>query len=165
MRDVAADYVRAGLTTLEEIDRALGESAQAAAPEAAAETETAPHILLVDDDVVIRKTARKLLENQGFVVVEAADGDAALKRLQTDDSVDMMVLDLGLPKLGGREVLRAVRKDAKTAGLPVVVLTGETEERLESQLMDEGADDYINKPIDPKRFVARVKAALRRAAS
>ena len=165
MRDVAADYVRAGLTTLEEIDRALGESAQAAAPEAAAETETAPHILLVDDDVVIRKTARKLLENQGFTVVEAADGDAALKRLSTDDSVDMMVLDLGLPKLGGREVLRAVRKDAKTAGLPVVVLTGETEERLESQLMDEGADDYINKPIDPKRFVARVKAALRRAAS
>jgi PleD family two-component response regulator len=167
LREVAAEYVRAGLTTLEEIDRALGESAQAAAADeaAAAESEQAPHILLVDDDVVIRKTARKLLEQQGFTVVEAVDGEAALKRLQTDGSVDMMVLDLGLPKLGGREVLRAVRSAASTATLPIVVLTGETEERLESQLMDEGADDYIHKPLEPARFVSRVKAALRRAAS
>jgi len=104
--------------------------------------------------VVIRKTARKLLENQGFIVVEAADGDAALKRLQTDDSVDMMVLDLGLPKLGGREVLRAVRKDAKTAGLPVVRPHRRNGRAARVAADDEGADDYINKPIDPKRFVA-----------
>ena len=164
MREVALEYVRAGLTTLEEIDRALGEAAQAGAAEAA-EIELPPHILLVDDDKVVRKTARTLLEKQGYTVVEATDGDAALKCLQTDGAVDMMVLDLGLPKLGGREVLRAVRRDASTAALPVVVLTGETEERLESQLIDEGADDDIHKPIEPARFVSRVRAALRRAAS
>ena len=165
MRDVAAEFVRAGQTTLEEIDRALGEAAQAPAPEAAAESEQPPHILLVEDDEVTRTVARLLLEKQGFRVAEAADGEAALKCLQADGSVDMMVLDLGLPLLDGREVLRAVRGSARTAGLPVVVLTGETQDQIEAELMDEGADDYIHKPLDPARFVARVKAALRRAAA
>jgi DNA-binding response OmpR family regulator len=62
-------------------------------------------------------------------------------------------------------VLRAIRAAPRTAGLPVVVLTGEQQEGVEVAVMDEGADDYIRKPIEPARFVARIKAALRRAAS
>ncbi|MGD0483232.1 MAG: ATPase, T2SS/T4P/T4SS family [Gemmatimonadales bacterium] len=167
MREVAADLVRGGLTTLEEIDRVLGESSQAAAPEPAieppAELEKAPTILLVDDDAVVRTLARTLLERQGYRVTEAADGEAALTMLGNPDSVDLIVLDLSLPRMDGRAVLRAVRGAPATAGLPVVVLTGEQQEGVEVELMDEGADDYIRKPIEPARFVSRIKAALRRA--
>lgn len=74
-----------------------------------------------------------------------------------------MVLDLDMPVLGGREVLARVRKSVATAGLPILVLTGSGSDDLEALLMEEGADDYIQKPLDPARFVARVKAALRRA--
>ncbi len=165
MREVAADLVRNGLTTLEEIDRVLGESAQATAPEPAGAPDKPPTILLVDDDGVVRTLARTLLERQGYRVIEAADGEAALLQLADPDSVDLMVLDLSLPKMDGRAVLRAVRGAAATAGLPVVVLTGEQQEGVEVELMDEGADDYFRKPIEPARFAARIKAALRRAAT
>ena len=65
----------------------------------------------------------------------------------------------------GREVLSRVRQSVHTAGLPVLVLTGSVADEIEAQLMDEGADDYIRKPLEPARFLARVKAALRRAAT
>jgi DNA-binding response OmpR family regulator len=68
-----------------------------------------------------------------------------------------------MPGMDGREVLRRVRSAVLTAGLPVIVLTGSEAPETEVQLMEEGADDYILKPIDPPRFVARIKAALRRA--
>ena len=74
-----------------------------------------------------------------------------------------MVLDLDMPLLGGREVLRAIRQSLATAGLPVVVLTGTPDPEAEVELMEEGADDYIRKPIDPPRFQSRIKAAVRRA--
>ena len=169
MRDVAAELVRAGLTTLEEIDRVLGESAQAVAPEAAsepvAEPEKAPTVLLVDDDSLVRILARQLLERQGYQVIEAADGATALRSLLETERVELVVLDLNMPEMDGRSVLRAIRAAPRTAGLPVVVLTGEQQEGVEVEVMNEGADDYIRKPIEPARFVARIKAALRRAAS
>ncbi len=69
-----------------------------------------------------------------------------------------------MPRLGGREVLAEVRTSLPTAGLPVIVLTAASDSETEASLMEEGADDYISKPIDPKLFIARVKGALRRAA-
>jgi type II secretory ATPase GspE/PulE/Tfp pilus assembly ATPase PilB-like protein/ActR/RegA family two-component response regulator len=174
MREVAAEYVRAGLTTLEEVDRVLGEpthaptAAAARAAEAAETAETAdepPTVLLVDDDALVRTLARQLLERQGFRVLEESDGASALKTVMTARAVDLIVLDLQMPVLTGRDVLRALRGTARTAGLPVVVLTGERDESVEVALMNEGADDYIRKPIEPGRFVARVRAALRRAGS
>jgi type II secretory ATPase GspE/PulE/Tfp pilus assembly ATPase PilB-like protein/ActR/RegA family two-component response regulator len=165
MRDVAAEMVRAGLTTLEEIDRVLGESAQTVTTESASEPERAPTVLLVDDDSLVRIVARQLMERQGFQVIEAADGATALRALLEDERVDLVVLDLGMPEMDGRAVLRAVRAAPRTAGLPVVVLTGEQQDDVEVELMNEGADDYIRKPIEPARFVARIKAALRRAGS
>jgi type II secretory ATPase GspE/PulE/Tfp pilus assembly ATPase PilB-like protein/ActR/RegA family two-component response regulator len=163
MRDVAAEFVRAGVTTLEEIDRVLGESAQAAAPEPASAPEKPATILLVDDDGLVRTLARQLMERQGYQVIEAADGASALRILLEAQSVELMVLDLNMPEMDGRSVLRTVRADPRTAGLPVVVLTGEQQGGIEVEVMDEGADDYILKPLDPARFVARIKAALRRA--
>jgi len=161
IRDVAAEMVRTGMTTLEELDRVLGESAQAG-PAEPAEAERAPAILVADDDPLIRTMARALLERQGFRVTEAGDGAAALASLRSG-GVDLLILDLNMPETDGRAVLKAVRGSTATAGLPVVVLTGEQDEALEVALMDEGADDYFRKPIEPARFVARIKGALRRA--
>jgi type II secretory ATPase GspE/PulE/Tfp pilus assembly ATPase PilB-like protein/ActR/RegA family two-component response regulator len=162
LREGAVERVRAGETTLEEIDRVVGAVRDGGDSEKAAETQ-GPHILLVDDDTVTRGVARTLLQKNGFRVSEAADGAGGLEQLEAEGGFALMVLDLDMPLLGGREVLARVRKTVATAGLPVLVLTGSGSEDLEAQLMEEGADDYIRKPLDPARFVARVKAALRRA--
>ncbi|NJD20195.1 MAG: response regulator, partial [Gemmatimonadetes bacterium] len=125
--------------------------------------EGGPRILVVDDDGATRAIARGLLAKEGFRVSEAVDGSEALVCLARGEGIDLMVLDLEMPILGGREVLRAVRASVSTAGLPVVVLTGTKDPGAEIEVMEEGADDYIRKPIDPPRFLTRVRAALRRA--
>jgi len=79
--------------------------------------------------------------------------------------VQIMVLDLDMPRMGGADVLQRVRHDKATAALPVIILTGSESSDTEVDIMDRGADDYVRKPIDGPRFVARVKAALRRAGS
>ena len=88
-----------------------------------------------------------------------------MKWLHSGSGFDLCVLDLNLPRLDGRDVLRRVRETTPMAGLPVLVLTVDQHERTEVQPLDEGADDYIRKPLDPARFMVRVKAALRRAAA
>jgi len=176
----ALDLMRAGETTLEEVDRVIGETERDAEDGStarvprlslatqeklieAAEAKAGPHVLLVDDDAVNRTLARALLEKEHYRVSEATDGSEALVHLARGVDLDLMVLDLDMPTLGGREVLKAVRGSVKTAGLPVVVLTGSSAPELEIELMEQGADDYIRKPLDPPRFIARVKATLRRA--
>jgi type II secretory ATPase GspE/PulE/Tfp pilus assembly ATPase PilB-like protein/ActR/RegA family two-component response regulator len=148
-------------------ERGRSPGATPRAPRSAAEggtTGEAAHILVVDDDGTTRMLARSLLDNVGFVVAEASDGSEALARLAKGERFDLMILDLDMPMLGGREVLRAVRQSAATAHLPIVVLTGTPDADADIELMEQGADDYIRKPIDPPRFVMRVRAALRRAA-
>jgi type II secretory ATPase GspE/PulE/Tfp pilus assembly ATPase PilB-like protein/ActR/RegA family two-component response regulator len=186
----ALDRVRAGETTLAEVDRAVGAgdasrkggeqaplarfvpppvhahsdpSPLGAATPAATASDGTTHILLVDDDATTRMLARTILQNLGFQVSEAADGSEALAKLARGELFSLMILDLDMPMLGGREVLRAVRKSVATTGLPIVVLTGTHDPNADIELMEQGADDYIRKPIDPPRFVSRVKAALRRA--
>ena len=161
MRDVALERVRAGATTLHEVERVLGELLD----EQPAAEPARQHILVVDDDAVSRSMARTLLEKNGFRVTEVGDGDVALERLGDGDGFALVVLDLEMPRLGGREVLERLRAEPATARLPVVVLTGAETGETEIELMDRGADDYIRKPIDALRFVARIKAALRRAGS
>jgi type II secretory ATPase GspE/PulE/Tfp pilus assembly ATPase PilB-like protein/CheY-like chemotaxis protein len=162
LREVALERVKSGETTLEEVERVLGGADVGAAASAAG---AASHILVVDDDGVTRAIARGVLEKQGFRVSESADGIEALERLQTGHDVDLMVLDIEMPRLGGGEVLDRIRRSVATAGLPVVVLTGATSEAAEVEMMERGADDYVRKPLDPLRFVARIRAALRRAGS
>ena len=167
----ALGRVADGLTTLQEVERVVGElhveagDAPVAAPAPAAPAPTGPRVLVVDDDSVIRKVARRLLMEGGYDVIEAASGEEALTVLATDEHIALTVLDLGLPGIQGEDVLRQMRASASTSSLPVVVLTGSIDPDLEVRLMEEGADDYIRKPIEAKRFVTRVKAALRRAAA
>jgi type II secretory ATPase GspE/PulE/Tfp pilus assembly ATPase PilB-like protein/ActR/RegA family two-component response regulator len=163
LREVSLERVKSGETTLHEVERVLGSEGdeETPAPGAAAASS---HILLVDDDAVIRATARAVLEQNGFRVSEAPDGAAAVARLHASPDVHLVVLDLDMPRLTGLEVLERVRGGAATATLPVIVLTGASGDEAEVTAIDRGADDYVRKPIEPARFIARVKAALRRAA-
>lgn len=131
--------------------------------EESGENET-PHVLLVDDDGTTRSIARGILEKTlGYRVTESPDGGDAILRLAKGETYSLMLLDLDMPQLGGRDVLKSVRQSMATAGLPVVVLTGTPDPDSEIELMEMGADDYLRKPIDPPRLQTRVKAALRRA--
>jgi type II secretory ATPase GspE/PulE/Tfp pilus assembly ATPase PilB-like protein/ActR/RegA family two-component response regulator len=158
MLAVANELVQAGVTRVAEVDRVLGERLERAVP-----PTDSPAILLVDDDAVNRRLARTLLESSGFNVVEAGDGQAALDTVHAHRNLSLVVLDLEMPRVTGLDVLKSLRRSQHTAGLPVVILTGADREDTEIELMDAGADDYIRKPIDPPRFVARIRATLRRA--
>jgi type IV pilus assembly protein PilB len=157
LRLAALARVQAGETTLQEVERVLGEATE----ESRAKTES-PRILVVDDDPVNRALVRKVLERSDFQVAEAADGLAALERLESAGDCDLVVLDLQMPRLSGPEVLSRLKRSVSTAGIPVVVLTGTEETGTEAELLEMGAEDYIRKPIDPTRFLARIRAALRR---
>ena len=121
------------------------------------------HVLVVDDDAPWRLMARTVLEKGGYSVSEAADGEEALGVLEEDGGAALVVADLNMPKMDGLELLWALRQRREWSGIPVVVVTGETDEVLEANLMEEGADDYIRKPMDPRLFLARVAATIRRA--
>ena len=119
-----------------------------------------PTILLVDDEPAITANLAPFLERAGFAVVTAVAGLAALRRI-AETPPDLVVLDVLMPEIDGREVLRRLRRDGNWT--PVILLTqvGEAAER--AMALEEGADDYLNKPFDPHELVARLRAVLRRA--
>jgi len=119
-----------------------------------------PQVLLVDDEQAITGNLAPFLERSGFSVAVAADGQEALHRVSSFKP-DLIVLDVLMPRLDGREVLRRVRQAGDWT--PVILLTqvGESTER--AMALEEGADDYLNKPFDPHELVARIRAVLRRA--
>jgi type II secretory ATPase GspE/PulE/Tfp pilus assembly ATPase PilB-like protein/ActR/RegA family two-component response regulator len=162
LREVALDRVRNQETTLEEVERVLGEAAEEPTIGVAAPGGP-PSILLADDDAMLRHLATAILESGGYRVVQATDGAAAIAILESGQDISMVITDLRMPGMDGEEVVKALRRKVSTALLPLIVLTGSDEHDTEVRLMDAGADDYIRKPIDPPRFLARVKAALRRA--
>ena len=122
-------------------------------------------VLIVDDDASARLLMRSVLEKQGFQVLEAEDGPPALQLLDKIGDVSLVMLDLNMPQMHGRDVLERIRSTIGTAGLPVVVLTGIEDPAVEIELLSAGADDYLRKPIDPSRLAVRVQAVLRRAGS
>jgi DNA-binding response OmpR family regulator len=115
-------------------------------------------ILVVDDEPKIVELARDYLEHAGFAVVSASVGSEALTRARSDRP-DLIVLDLGLPKLDGLDVARALRRDSS---VPIVILSGRSDESDKLVGLELGADDYVTKPFSPKELVARVRAVLRR---
>ena len=117
-------------------------------------------ILLVDDERAITANLAPFLERSGFLVAVAADGEEALRQAASFGP-DLIVLDILMPKVDGREALRRLRQAGDWT--PVILLTqvGESTER--AMALEEGADDYLNKPFDPHELVARIRAVLRRA--
>jgi DNA-binding response OmpR family regulator len=121
---------------------------------------THPHILLVDDETAITENLSPLLVRSGFEVTTASNGEQALF-LIAEKMPDLIVTDVLMPKIDGRELLRTLRRADNW--IPVILLTqvGEAFER--AMALEEGADDYINKPFEPHELVARIRAVLRRA--
>jgi DNA-binding response OmpR family regulator len=119
----------------------------------------AQRVLVVDDEPMVRDVLARYLSQDGFEVIEAADGRAALERA-AERPPDLVVLDLMLPEIDGYEVLRHLRASAPT---PVIMLTARGEETDRIVGLELGADDYITKPFSPREVVARVRAVLRRA--
>jgi two-component system alkaline phosphatase synthesis response regulator PhoP len=119
-------------------------------------------ILVVDDDAKIVRLVRTYLEREGFSVVTAADGPAALDAIETHLPA-LVVLDLMLPELDGRAVIRAVRRDDEAARTPILMLSarGSIADRIAG--LEDGADDYLPKPFSPAELVLRVKSILRRS--
>jgi two-component system alkaline phosphatase synthesis response regulator PhoP len=115
-------------------------------------------ILVVDDEPKITKLARDYLENGGFRVVTASDGDAALA-MARHERPDLVVLDLNLPGMDGLDVCRALRRDSD---VPIIMLTARVEETDRLIGLELGADDYITKPFSPRELVARVRVIFRR---
>jgi len=119
-------------------------------------------ILVVDDDAKIVRLVRTYLEREGYRVITAGDGPAALDAIETQRPA-LVVLDLMLPELDGRAVIRAVRRDEEAGSTPILVLSarGTTIDRIAG--LEDGADDYLPKPFSPAELVVRVKAILRRS--
>jgi DNA-binding response OmpR family regulator len=116
-------------------------------------------ILVVDDEPKIVKLTRDYLEKDGYRVVSAADGPAALAAARRERP-DLVVLDLMLPGIDGWEVCRILRHES---GVPIIMLTARAEESDQVVGLELGADDYVTKPFSPRTLLARVRAVLRRS--
>lgn len=115
-------------------------------------------VLLVDDDLDLLDVTAYALRREGFDVLVAKDGIQALQRWETEQP-DLLVLDVAMPHLDGLEVCRRIRQVSE---IPVIFLTGATDERHVLEGFASGADDYVRKPFSPKQLVLRVRAVLRR---
>lgn len=118
-------------------------------------------ILLVDDEPMVADVVQRYLQREGFQVILAEDGEAAVAAAQTGDP-DLILLDLMLPKIDGLTAFRRIRSQSQ---VPVIILTAKGEETDRIVGLETGADDYIAKPFSPREVVARVKAVLRRSHS
>ncbi len=119
----------------------------------------AAKVLLVDDEIPIQRAVGPLLSSRGYDVRTAATGAQALSA-QSEWSPDLIILDLGLPDIGGAEVCRRIREGSE---VPIIVLSARGSERDKVEALDRGADDYVTKPFGPEELLARIRTALRRA--
>ena len=115
-------------------------------------------IMICDDNETVHQTLQLYLKDAGFRVVSAYDGVAALEMLKTK-KVDLVILDIMLPKLFGTEVCRQIRR---TSDLPIIILSAKVDESDRIVGLELGADDYVTKPFSPKEVVTRVRTVLRR---
>lgn len=117
-------------------------------------------ILVVDDESRMRKLVRDFLVKKGFTVVEAADGVEAVDLFFEEKDIDLIILDVMMPRMDGWQVVKEIREYSR---VPIIMLTARGEERDELAGFELGVDEYISKPFSPKILVARVEAILRRS--
>ncbi|MCA2004752.1 MAG: response regulator transcription factor [Ignavibacterium sp.] len=118
-------------------------------------------ILLVDDEPDILEFLKYNLEQEGYQVITGTDGQQALEKIS--ENPDLIILDIMMPKLDGFEVLERIRADKRYKEIPVIFLTAKAGEVHEIKGLELGASDYIQKPISPKKLIARVKANLKKS--
>ena len=122
----------------------------------------ATSVLIVEDEPEIREMLNFSLTRAGFTVIEAATGEMALQRLDTD-LPDILIVEWMLPGMSGVELAKRIRRDELTSALPLLMLTARSEETDVLKSFESGIDDYMSKPFSPKELVARIKALLRRS--
>ncbi len=120
-------------------------------------TEARPRVLIVDDEAPILRFLRTSLTANGYDVIEAETAAQAIKRA-TAEAPDVMLLDLGLPDMDGKDVVRILREGSQ---LPIIVVSARAREAEKIEALDLGADDYVNKPFGMGELLARLRAALR----
>ena len=119
-------------------------------------------ILVVDDEIRMRKLIKDFLVAKGYSILEAEDGEKALEVFEENkNKINLVLLDVMMPKLDGWSVLRQIRQESK---VPIIMLTARGEEQDELFGFELGVDEYISKPFSPKILVARVEAILKRTA-
>jgi phosphate regulon transcriptional regulator PhoB len=119
-------------------------------------------ILVIDDEADLIELVRYNLEQEGFEVGSALDGESGLK-IAIHEIPDLVLIDLMLPGMDGLEVCRSLRADKRTSSIPVIMLTAKSAESDRIVGLELGADDYVIKPFSPRELAARVKAVLRRS--
>lgn len=121
-------------------------------------------ILLVDDDAAFRRTLARVLEDCGFAVSQANSGASGMAKA-LEERPDLMILDLVMPGPQGTDVCLTIKQAPETAGIPILMLTGNDKEGMEIACLDMGADDYLTKPVRSERLLAHCRALMRRAGS
>ena len=116
-------------------------------------------ILVVDDESRMRKLIRDFLEREGYQILEASDGIEAMDCFYADKGIDLIILDVMMPRMDGWQVCKEIREYSK---VPIMMLTARTEEQNELKGFELGVDEYVAKPFSPKILVARVGALLKR---
>ena len=116
------------------------------------------NILIIEDEIRIRILLRDYLKRDGFNVIEAADGDEGITAFK-NNSIDLILLDIMMPKVDGITVLETIRT---VSNVPIILLTAKSQEEDKLFGYELGADDYITKPFSPKVLIAKVKALLKR---
>ena len=116
-------------------------------------------ILIVDDESRMRKLLRDFLEREGYQILEASDGIEAMDMFYADKNIDLIILDVMMPRMDGWQVCKEVREHSK---VPIMMLTARAEEQNELKGFELGVDEYVAQPFSPKMLVARVGALLKR---
>ncbi|MCC7292380.1 MAG: response regulator [Phycisphaerales bacterium] len=135
------------------------------APTASGEDHGSPHVLVVDDDPDVRRFCERILRRDGLRAETAGDGVEALRHAQ-DRSPDVVVLDFRMPGMNGLEVLARLRSMPQTAETPIILMSGDDDdERTGLSALEQGADEFLRKPLRPREFSLRVRSMLRHATS
>ncbi|PGM57484.1 response regulator transcription factor [Bacillus sp. AFS053548] len=119
-----------------------------------------PTVLIIEDEKRLREIVKEYFENDQFTVIEAEDGEQGIKKF-IENQVDLIILDLMLPKLDGWEVCKLIREQSS---IPIIMTTARSEEEDQLLGFDIGTDEYVTKPFSPKILVAKAKSVLRRTA-
>jgi two-component system phosphate regulon response regulator PhoB len=150
--------------------RKTGLMPKGASPPAATESRKADDsggkelVLVVEDSSTIASVVKYFLELEGFEVLVAKDGESGLEAAKRDQP-RVIVTDCNMPGMGGLSMVKALRADSTTRGIAVLMLTSEGGIEKETEALEAGVDDYILKPVEPRRLAARVKSVLARSQS
>ncbi len=153
--------VSQSITTLEEVARVTDVGDKGEALDKAAKKDKPIKILVADDEADIRKVIAMRVKSAGYQIIEAANGQELID-LTHKEAPDLIITDVMMPVLDGIEAVKKLRSSLQTAPLPIIMLTAKQDKQSELQGIDAGADDYITKPFDGDKLIARIKMLLRR---